>query len=610
MSTQPQGSARISELLLNPPDNPVIRLIEVLKYDRKAMLIAFGGTVVASLLSLGQPALAGLITGALGEKDVDLLIKLGLALVALAVGSSFFTAGVNLIVNYAGNRLVRAFRDESAGIAMRIPAEKLVDHPTADLVSRCSIDSEKMGDIFTRGPIQALGGLVLVFGSLVQMLLIDPLLTAAALGLTLSAFALIVIVSNRLTGIAFERQEAQGEYVAEITRALDSVLILRAFVSNAFAFGRLAKTSKKLQDASNRSAKAESFMQPLVTVAVQATLMIIVFIAFLRVQDGALAVEGLVAFFMYTMMLIGPISGATETVMLMAETLGSLKRLVELRQVVANPSRPVVDVREQLEHMSLEEYGNRPKADPDVVEGDISFRNVSVKYGDGNLGGREHAIQDVSFDIAKGSWVTLTGTSGSGKSTILSLMERFVLPSQGLILLDGIPLNDRDEDIYRAQVGYIEQSCPLFAGTVRDNLLLGQDQISDDECWDILEKVALADTIHARQGGLDAPVGESAYAFSGGERQRLAIARALLRKPRMLLLDEITSGLDIVNRVQIMDLIRNSMGDITTLAAGHGRFGTDWADQVLVMDQGRLVEDGTPSEITARSELFRSLTAH
>ena len=125
----------------------------------------------------------------------------------------------------------------------------------------------------------------------------------------------------------------------------------------------------------------------------------------------------------------------------------------------------------------------------------------------------------------------------------------------------------------------------------------------------MIDQVGLLETIRDRSEGLDAPVGESAYAFSGGERQRLAIARTLLRKPRMLLLDEITSGLDVLNRVQIMELIRSTMGGITTLAAGHGRFGTDWADQVLVMDQGRLVENGRPAEVSARSRLFRSLIA-
>ncbi|MFT4297081.1 MAG: ABC transporter ATP-binding protein [Micropruina sp.] len=608
MATQLREADRIGELLADPPAHPLKRLLVILRSDRRAMVVAFVGTVIASLAALAQPALTGTMVTALQSMDMERLALIGALLVGAALLSSLLTAGVNLVVAYSGNLLVRRFRDESAAIALKVPAEKLVEHPAADLVSRCSIDSEKMGDVFTRGPIQALGSLVLVFGSLAQMLVIDPILTVSAVGLCVLTFAVIVIASNRLTGISFERQEAQGAYVAEVTRALDAVLTIRAFVANRFAMGRLAGTSQRLQDASNRSARAQAFMEPLVSGLVQTTLLAIVLIAFVRVQSGALPVDSLVAFFLYTMMLIGPIAGSTETVMLMAETLGALARLVELRSVTAQ--LPVLELTpQQRAALELEAYEREPKPDPDVIEGEISFRNVSVRYAQSGQGTREHAISDVSFDIEKGSWVVLTGTSGSGKSTILALMERFLVPSQGLILIDGIPLQTRDEDVYRSQVGYIEQACPLFAGTVRDNLLLGRDDISDDECWAMVDQVGLLETIRDRSEGLDAPVGESAYAFSGGERQRLAIARTLLRKPRMLLLDEITSGLDVLNRVQIMELIRSTMGDITTLAAGHGRFGTDWADQVLVMDQGRLVENGRPADVAARSRLFRSLIA-
>lgn len=609
MSMPTTSAERIGELLNNPPDSALSRLLAILRANPQAMLIAFLGTVFASVASLAQPALTGGVVAALQAADMDQLVHVAALLVAASIAASLLTAGVNLVVAYAGNNLVRTFRDEAAAIALKVPAEKLVEHPTADLVARCSIDSEKMGEVFTRGPIQALGSLVLVVGSLVQMVRLDPLLTASAVALCLLALAVIVISSNRLTGISFERQEAQGAYVAEVTRALDSVLTIRAFVANSFAIGRLAGTSQRLQDASNKSARAQAFMEPLVTGLVQATMLAIILIAFLRVESGALGVDSLVAFFMYTMMLIGPIAGSTETVMLMAETLGALKRMVELNVVTRRLPRDTAIIRAELDAYTLEGYGNRPRADPNLIEGDISFRNVSVQYAQGGSGSREFAIADVSFDIQKGSWVVLTGTSGSGKSTILSVMERFLVPSQGLVLVDGIPLEDRDEDLYRGQVGYIEQACPLFAGTVRDNLLLGRTDISDEECWEMINQVGLLGTIRARDEGLNAPVGESAYAFSGGERQRLAIARALLRKPRLLLLDEITSGLDVVNRTQIMELIRTSMGDITTLAAGHGKFGTAWADQVLVLDNGRLVEDGHPRDVADRSPLFRSLIA-
>lgn len=594
----------IGAFLHDPPTSALRRLLAILLYDRPAMALAFVGTVAASLVSLVQPLLAGQLVGVLRNGSLRAGIPAAAALVGLALLASGITAAVNLVSARAGNRTVRAFRDESAVIALRVPAEKLVDHPAADLVARCSIDSERMGEVFARGPIQALGGVVLVAGALVQMTLIDPVLTIAALTLTLVCLTVIVLASKRLSGISFDRQESQGAYVAECTRALASVLTLRAFVADRFAIRRLSVSSQHLQDASNRSAKANAFMAPVVTIAVQATLLVIVCIAVLRVQQGQLPVEELVSFFMYTVLMVGPITGSTETVMLMAETLGALQRILDLSEVVKPTATAEITAAELA---TLASYPSRPKGDPEVVHGEVSFRNVSVRYGQG--GTREFALQDVSYDIPVGSWVALTGSSGSGKSTMLALMEKFVRPSAGLVLVDGIPLTQRDDDTYRSQVGYIEQACPLFSGTVRDNLLLGRDQIGDDQCWDILDKVGLRPTISARAEGLDAPVGESAYAFSGGERQRLAIARTLLGRPRMLLLDEITSGLDVVNREQILTLLRSSMGGITTIASGHGRFGIDVADLVLVLEHGRLVEAGTPHDVRRRSALFRSLIA-
>ncbi len=543
--------------------------------------------------------LAGSIVGALQGEGFVAALPYGLVLAGLAVFASGVTAAVNVVGAKIGNRTVRAFRDESAAIALRVPADKLVQHPTADLVARCSIDSEHLSKVFTQGPVQALGGIVMVVGALAQMTVTDSILTISAVGLAVTCLAFIITISKRLTSFSYDRQEAQGAYVAEVTRALDSVLTLRAFVADKFAAKRLDKSSGELLEAANRGAKAHAFMTPVVTICVQATLLVIVCIAVLRVQAGSISVEALVSFFMYMMLIIAPITGSAGTVMDMAECLGALQRIIDLRAVTDQP-----DSRVRVAPAGVRGGGGPVRAG---LAGEVGFRDVSVRYPQAG-GNREYALAGVTFSVPAGSWVAMTGSSGSGKSTVLSLLEKFIVPTDGAIMVDRVPLGEHDDDEYRRQVGYIEQACPLFSGTVRDNLLLGRD-IDDDRCWEIIHRVGLADTISAREGGLDTPVGESAYAFSGGERQRLAIARTLVGQPRMLLLDEITSGLDVLNREQIMNLIRTTMGGITTFAAGHGHFGMNIADLVLVLDKGRLVEFGPPAEVHRRSALFRSLVA-
>ena len=590
----------VGMFLADPPRGGLRRLVRILRLEPRALVLIFVGTVLSSLVSLAQPLLAGSIVGVLQSGGFLAALPYGVFLAGLAVFASGITAVVNVVGAKAGNRTVRAFRDESAAIALRVPADKLVQHPTADLVARCSIDSEHLSKVFSQGPVQALGGVVMVVGALGQMTVLDPVLTISAVGLTVVCLVFIIVISNRLTSFSFHRQEAQGAYVAEVTRALDSVLTLRAFVADRFAVRRLDKSSGELLEASNRGDRAHAFMTPVVTICVQATLLVVVCIAVVRVQAGVLSVEQLVSFFMYMMLIITPITGSAGTVMEMAECLGALQRIIDLRAVTDQPVSRI-----QIKQPFVAQVGGVPVRAGLV--GEVGFRGVSVQYPQAG-GNREYALAGVTFSVPAGSWVAMTGSSGSGKSTVLSLLEKFIVPTEGAIMVDRVPLGEHDDDEYRRQVGYIEQACPLFSGTVRDNLLLGRD-IDDDRCWEIIHQVGLAETISAREGGLDTPVGESAYAFSGGERQRLAIARTLVGQPRMLLLDEITSGLDVVNREQIMNLIRTTMGGITTFAAGHGHFGMNIADLVLVLDKGRLVEFGPPAEVHRRSALFRSLVA-
>ena len=594
-----QGGGPVATFLADPPKSRLRRLVRILRLEPRALVLIFVGTVLSSLVSLAQPMMAGSIVGALQGEGFVAALPYGLVLAGLAVFASGVTAAVNVVGAKIGNRTVRAFRDESAAIALRVPADKLVQHPTADLVARCSIDSEHLSKVFTQGPVQALGGIVMVVGALAQMTVTDSILTISAVGLAVTCLAFIITISRRLTSFSYDRQEAQGAYVAEVTRALDSVLTLRAFVADKFAAKRLDKSSGELLEAANRGAKAHAFMTPVVTICVQATLLVIVCIAVLRVQAGSISVEALVSFFMYMMLIITPITGSAGTVMDMAECLGALQRIIDLRAVTDQP-----DSRVRVAPAGVRGGGGPVRAG---LAGEVGFRDVSVRYPQAG-GNREYALAGVTFSVPAGSWVAMTGSSGSGKSTVLSLLEKFIVPTDGAIMVDRVPLGEHDDDEYRRQVGYIEQACPLFSGTVRDNLLLGRD-IDDDQCWEIIHRVGLADTISAREGGLDTPVGESAYAFSGGERQRLAIARTLVGQPRMLLLDEITSGLDVLNREQIMNLIRTTMGGITTFAAGHGHFGMNIADLVLVLDKGRLVEFGPPAEVHRRSALFRSLVA-
>lgn len=598
------SSDRVRTVLLSPAPHAWDLLRQVLRTNPRPMAFVFVGTLGASLYTLAQPVLTSHIISALQTLQWSSLLPALALLLGVGAASAVLTAAVNMTAARAGNAVVQEFRNESACMALRMPVERLTDHPSADLVNRCAVDSEKLTDIFTRGPIQALGGLTLLIGSLIQMVLIDPLLSVSALGLCTLTLGIIFVVSRRLTGVSFDRQEATGAYVAELTRALDFLLTLRALVAQDFATARLSRVSTALREASDRQSRAQAALRPVMGGLIHGTLVAIILLVFLRAQSGALSAASLVAFLLYVMILIGQLAGSTETAMQMTESLGALRRLTDMAALTTAPTPP----EEQPGALVVRQPTACAPTHTNIT-GAIQFNRVSVHLP--ARPGRAHptVLEDISFDVAPGSSVLLTGPSGCGKSTLLSVLERFIAPSSGQVLVDGLPLTQRPEEEYRRQVGFIEQSCPLFTGTVRDNLLLGADWITDEECWDMIRRVGLHPTVAGRPEGLDAPVGEASSTFSGGERQRLAIARTLLRRPRLLLLDEVTSGLDVRNRRMIMTLIRDAISGVTTIMAGHGRASADGVDHVLVLDEGRLVESGPPAHVAVRSSLYRALIA-
>jgi ATP-binding cassette subfamily B protein len=206
--------------------------------------------------------------------------------------------------------------------------------------------------------------------------------------------------------------------------------------------------------------------------------------------------------------------------------------------------------------------------------------------------------------------VALVGPSGAGKSTTLALIERFYDPAGGAILLDGQDVRAFDRERLRAQLGYVEQDAPTLAGTIADNLRLASPEASDDDCERVLRAVNLGDVVERSPLGIDAPVGESGVMLSGGERQRLAIARALLAAPPILLLDESTSSLDGLNEQRMREAIDAVATGRTLIVIAHRLSTVVDSDHIVVMDHGRVVGQGTHSELVESTPLYRDLARH
>jgi ABC-type multidrug transport system fused ATPase/permease subunit len=240
---------------------------------------------------------------------------------------------------------------------------------------------------------------------------------------------------------------------------------------------------------------------------------------------------------------------------------------------------------------------------PDALHGHVRFENVSFHYADD-----APAIDGISLEAKPGETIALVGATGAGKSTVLNLLTRFYEPSSGRILLDGHPLHTISKEWLRDQLGYVTQESFLFNTTLRENLRLAKKDATDDELWAALTAANAADFVRAQPDGLDTLAGERGGRFSGGERQRISIARALLKNPPLLLLDEATSALDNRTERLVQQALENLRAHRTCFVIAHRLSTVRQADRICVLDRGRLVEQGTHDELIARGGAYAKLS--
>jgi ATP-binding cassette subfamily B protein len=306
-----------------------------------------------------------------------------------------------------------------------------------------------------------------------------------------------------------------------------------------------------------------------------------------RVASGALPLSSLIAFLLYVFYLLSPIASLINATSDLQAGLAALRRT---RQVQILPTEPATP---------------GPLLIPVTATGaaSVAFQHVSFRYPDH----RAPVLDEISFQMPPGGMTALVGPSGAGKSTIFALLERFYEPQGGKVAVDGRDVHDWPLAELRAAIGYVEQDAPVLAATLRENLRFAAPHASDDEIYDVIVRTRLDDLMTRLPDGLDTVLGHRGITLSGGQRQRIAIARALLRRPRLLLLDEATSQLDAVNEHQLRQVVSEVALTTTVLVAAHRLSTVTSADQILVLEAGRLRANGTHAHLISTDTLYRQL---
>ncbi|MFC8681119.1 ABC transporter ATP-binding protein [Microbacterium ureisolvens] len=618
--------------------------------------------VVLSILSAGasliQPLLVGeVITRVQDNLDLGVLIW---ALVGFVLLASLISGWQHYLLQRTGTAVVYSSRRRLIARILHLPISEFDARRTGDLVSRVGSDTTLLYAALTQGLADSIGNGLLFAGALVAMAIIDPVLLAIIVLVIGVSVLGVVLLSGRIRSASTEQQEKVGALASGVERAVGSIRTVRASGATAREVDAVTAQATEAYDVGVRIAKVSALVVPIANVALQVSLLVVIGLGGFRVATGALSIASLVTFIMFLFMLIAPLGSFFGAITSVSQALGALGRIqevldlpteaqddaaiaaraeasgirvaqvaesdarnahrarleaeeapaIEFRDVRFRYPENVVAARRKAESEALAVLESAHVATSTIVLGDLAAEGGGMTDAAASVPVDAEVLRGVSFSVPRGARVALVGPSGAGKSTTLALIERFYDPTDGAILLDGTDVRALDRDQLRAQLGYVEQDAPTLAGTIGDNLRLASPEASDAECEAVLRAVNLGDVLDRNPLGVDAPVGEAGVMLSGGERQRLAIARALLAAPPILLLDESTSSLDGLNEQRMREAIDAVAAGRTLIVIAHRLSTVVDSDHIVVMEHGRVVGQGTHSELVQSTPLYRDLAKH
>jgi len=545
------------------------------------LLIASGASLIIPVI-LGSLVDDGFVTQNIDKISQYAWLLLGIAFVmAAASGARFY------FISIIGERVLTDLRTAVFDHLLTLDSAYFDTHRVGELTSRLNGDVATIRGAVGSSASVALRSLVIIIGAVIMMFLTSPALTASVIIIGPLIVIPVVLFVHRLRRMSRITQDALADISAMATEALSSIKTIKSFVQEKTQSKIFANRSEESFLAEQRRLYARGFLVALVVFLATAAILLLVWWGAKSVFSGAVTYGELMQFMIYAFMASSALTNMSDIWGNLQTVAGATERLIEILQ-----TEPELKNKENPDEL------------PNPPIGTIEFENVDFTYHtrDGDA-----VLHDISFSVESGKTVALVGASGSGKSTIFALMQRFYDVSDGKILIDGLDIRDLNPHKLRERFAYVEQDSVIFAGTIADNIRFGKPNASEAEIEKAAKAALVDEFVIKLKGGYQTIVGERGVMLSGGQKQRIAIARALLKDAPILMLDEATSSLDAQSEHLVQMALEHLMKGRTTIVIAHRLATIRDADKIIVLDNGKLIDSGTHKQLVKKGGRYAEL---
>ena len=560
------------------------KLLKYMKgYGRECVLGPLFKLLEASFELLIPLVVAEIVDTGIATGNQSYIVKMCLVMIALgliglvcAVTAQFFAA--KAAVGFAAR-----LRHSVMAHILKLSYTQIDTIGTSTMVTRMTSDINQVQNgvnltlrLLLRSPFVVFGAMIMAFS-----IDFDAALIFAGL---IPVLCLIVFGIMLITMPMYKRVQASLDKVTSATRQnLTGVRVLRAFCKEESEVEAFEGQTQELTEKQLSAGRISALMNPVTYVVVNLAVVLLIRVGAVKV-DGGILTQGLViALYNYMSQI--------------------LVELIKMANLIITMTKAVACGNRVQSVLEIQPEEAEKKAGAAVLGGHVQFQNVSAKYA----GAGEASLENISFEAKPGQTIGIIGGTGSGKTTLVNLIPEFYAPEKGSVLIDGVDVASMDPASLRQQIGIVPQKAVLFQGSIRENLSWGKQNATDDELWDALSLAQAREVVKSKDGELDAEVSQGGTNFSGGQRQRLTIARALVRKPAILILDDSASALDYATDANLRMAIRGMENPPTTFIVSQRAASVRYADEILVLDDGMLVGKGTHEQLLESCQVYQEI---